>query len=445
MFMGFSNIDPDDWFEEYYQSPWEKQYEMIMQVIDNPFPEELTEDGMFLTELKAELEQNNRNQELAELIEELAFKQPDFYKKEFTYFDDFLVEYYLYLNQPEKLEGVLNRLAADPVSGIELLIFTINYLVLYGHTGVAVALSEKTYKNVEGASDLIKGAGYPLSRTVYDDQIDKIYHQIQAGKDVNWQEFGDKIREFDFTFNAELQSQLEGFVNKELPCPGGLADLMTEQGFKGLYVLSYDFGKYMLNNKQVDFTCSNFIWVEVVRFWTSRNLPVPVESELGDFFDFEKKTLESHISKMYGQILSQRQANAVALLWGIPYIYEFLWSKNIIMEQLYFYVIEVCVALKKKFMHYFKKDLWKYDFVHRWTPPNAVLVERFDAEKVFFNNLFNNEITIGDDSYQDDWDDYLDDPPTEVEKPRPRIVPKVGRNDPCICGSGKKYKKCCGV
>ena len=22
---------------------------------------------------------------------------------------------------------------------------------------------------------------------------------------------------------------------------------------------------------------------------------------------------------------------------------------------------------------------------------------------------------------------------------------KVGRNDPCPCGSGKKYKKCCGV
>jgi uncharacterized protein YchJ len=21
---------------------------------------------------------------------------------------------------------------------------------------------------------------------------------------------------------------------------------------------------------------------------------------------------------------------------------------------------------------------------------------------------------------------------------------KVGRNDPCLCGSGKKYKKCCG-
>jgi len=31
-------------------------------------------------------------------------------------------------------------------------------------------------------------------------------------------------------------------------------------------------------------------------------------------------------------------------------------------------------------------------------------------------------------------------------KPRPfkRLVPKLGPNDPCSCGSGKKFKKCCG-
>ena len=27
----------------------------------------------------------------------------------------------------------------------------------------------------------------------------------------------------------------------------------------------------------------------------------------------------------------------------------------------------------------------------------------------------------------------------------PRQVVKIGRNDPCPCGSGKKYKKCCGA
>ena len=28
--------------------------------------------------------------------------------------------------------------------------------------------------------------------------------------------------------------------------------------------------------------------------------------------------------------------------------------------------------------------------------------------------------------------------------PYVRSTPKVGRNEPCPCGSGKKYKKCCG-
>ena len=33
--------------------------------------------------------------------------------------------------------------------------------------------------------------------------------------------------------------------------------------------------------------------------------------------------------------------------------------------------------------------------------------------------------------------------PTPTAKPFTRDQPKVGRNDPCPCGSNKKYKKCC--
>ena len=29
-------------------------------------------------------------------------------------------------------------------------------------------------------------------------------------------------------------------------------------------------------------------------------------------------------------------------------------------------------------------------------------------------------------------------------KPKPITVLKIGRNEPCTCGSGAKYKKCCG-
>ncbi len=35
----------------------------------------------------------------------------------------------------------------------------------------------------------------------------------------------------------------------------------------------------------------------------------------------------------------------------------------------------------------------------------------------------------------------------DAVRPQPfrREEPKVGRNDPCPCGSGKKFKKCCGA
>ena len=31
-----------------------------------------------------------------------------------------------------------------------------------------------------------------------------------------------------------------------------------------------------------------------------------------------------------------------------------------------------------------------------------------------------------------------------VQEQYRRVGPKIGRNDPCSCGSGKKFKKCCG-
>ena len=37
-----------------------------------------------------------------------------------------------------------------------------------------------------------------------------------------------------------------------------------------------------------------------------------------------------------------------------------------------------------------------------------------------------------------------DEPVPEVREPIRRDEPKVGRNTPCPCGSGKKYKHCCG-
>lgn len=43
------------------------------------------------------------------------------------------------------------------------------------------------------------------------------------------------------------------------------------------------------------------------------------------------------------------------------------------------------------------------------------------------------------DYYEDEFNDE-----EEKIKPIKKATPKIGRNDPCPCGSGKKYKNCCG-
>jgi len=76
--------------------------------------------------------------------------------------------------------------------------------------------------------------------------------------------------------------------------------------------------------------------------------------------------------------------------------------------------------------------------------PAAVCVQTEERSKevssIFEENGWAFTIEVNPDKPEDITDlEILLNPPqqTKVEK-------KVGRNEPCPCGSGKKYKKCCG-
>jgi yecA family protein len=50
------------------------------------------------------------------------------------------------------------------------------------------------------------------------------------------------------------------------------------------------------------------------------------------------------------------------------------------------------------------------------------------------------DLAVPDEQSDYPWPEEL---PMQQDTPYVRETPKVGRNDPCPCGSGKKYKKCC--
>jgi SEC-C motif domain protein len=52
---------------------------------------------------------------------------------------------------------------------------------------------------------------------------------------------------------------------------------------------------------------------------------------------------------------------------------------------------------------------------------------------------------IADEDFGEEFDEEEIDDEDYYPETYVRPAPKVRRNEPCPCGSGKKYKRCCGA
>lgn len=78
-------------------------------------------------------------------------------------------------------------------------------------------------------------------------------------------------------------------------------------------------------------------------------------------------------------------------------------------------------------------------------PPQAAQMppQRTDMSQLHDNKA---QIEAAGEDYAADENDYYQEPgaPPAVKRQPVQVEPKIGRNDPCPCGSGKKYKSCHG-
>ena len=86
----------------------------------------------------------------------------------------------------------------------------------------------------------------------------------------------------------------------------------------------------------------------------------------------------------------------------------------------------------RKLSRLVKKNPLEYEEVleELFMPPDMIRL---------LNEMLGVDAGIGDEYEMGEWDEPV------ITQPFIRESPKIGRNDPCPCGSGKKYKKCCGA
>ena len=235
--------------------------------------------------------------------------------------------------------------------------------------------------------------------------------------------------------------------------------------------------------RNLTFMLSGRLWDKLLVFWEESNSTKRLKPDT--YFSVNLKKYERYLSVLSGDMFLSNRSEMIAVLWGSVYIYDFLKSIELISQETYDRFIKVSRILKGKVIGLWTKDLWNSDFVHRWQKPDGISSTEFEEEaKIFqksisFKNLeftrLRKEIAeelehigelsryiieggkSGDDRVDSSLSEELFDPEQEVEvnensdpeEHGDRIIPvrtekKIGRNDPCPCGSGKKYKKCCG-
>jgi len=68
-------------------------------------------------------------------------------------------------------------------------------------------------------------------------------------------------------------------------------------------------------------------------------------------------------------------------------------------------------------------------------------VRKCELEKLLADNELTAKITVDNTKAEN-----IDELNAVLNKPKTTTFDKTpNRNDPCVCGSGKKYKKCCGA
>jgi len=261
------------------------------------------------------------------------------------------------------------------------------------------------------------------------------------------------VNEYDFCLHAlyllkEIQAEeslpvvLELLRQPEAVLDHYLMDSLTDNIWQVLYTLGAnqldklaDFLKEPLNHTFARTEVSVALTKILLHHPEKREEIINLYKSITDFF-ISNKTDEtimdtSVISLMIGDII---EFNGKELLPEIQRLYEEDWVDESMTGSLQEVITELNKMPVGETAERYKRPIQDYFEI---ASEFAVVIN--DDKETEFED---------EDEFYDDWEEMNEDGTDYFysgDKPFVRAMPKVGRNEPCPCGSGKKYKNCHGT
>ena len=409
-------------------------------------------------------------------------KQPEIYKMSFPYHNDFLVEYYFFYQDMSKVDEAFSPFIDNPLEDYDNYLKVYRTLLFYQHSQLLNRAIAENYYEVCESDDIIGGA-YDLALSKFYITMQEAFEDKKKGFDKG--DFAAQLKKYDLEFTDGLLSSFQKGLSQSWLSVQELNTLFDEDRVSSIVILRGYYLSYM-HERGFNFYLSGHIWDKMLMLWIEENKNAKT---FDSYFKVTTASLDEYLAGFTTLFMSDK-AGMIATLWGSVYIYEFLHKLEIISTEVYQDFLKTSKELKGNIIGMYTPDLWRSNFIHQWPKPDAVSEDEFREENniftksIYFKNDDSSEINdymseellkIGplaeyiiegaesramqndfrdiDNMFRDiinDYDDYDDYDegeyiPFEEKHLEPvRTEPKVGRNDPCTCGSGKKYKKCCG-
>jgi hypothetical protein len=429
-------------------------------------------------------------EELIDLIKILKDSNPEYHYEIRERVAELLLNYFCNTNNVEKIKDELEYLESNLNYENEIYASAIDCLNLYGYND----LIENSTSKVFSSSDLkcldIEFCEY-VDYFNFFVELEKLYDDGNDRKAIAESRIQAEVEYENIFTPSNIEVMMISLQNESI-----VETIQSDdnEDFENMnYDLQIQFSKYM-KSKKLNFNQSSKLFHEVTQFWEEVNYDNDLEN-YSDQFIFSFDDLDSYFIDLISDFIDDE----INFLFGLYYVYEFLYSIELINEEDYQITIELLNELKEQIFETKEFDLWRCNYIFNWEKPDAISNEEYALDK----ERFGKSITLEQEEPNEDYDEIVDelferisnkdfsldkkmiekrlnlesqnpdadyeelvndffkgmflgdreddddviDVDYEEDEPKgfvqAKVEKKIGRNEPCPCGSGKKYKKCC--
>ena len=458
-------------------------YDEVIAFFSEELPKNF-EDEYDVMEVIVEVQGHHKEakefEKVIKFINLIKEKQPKFYDKISFYSNEFLISHYAYQGNIIEANLIFQNITKNIVEYYDEFSSVLKKLLFYQNNIVIDNIVDNFYETIRDSDELIDKAHFELSNYKRYSILEKYYLESLTNSVFDNEKIVQELSKYGFDDSEQIIFYFEnGFF--EILDLDTIQDIFKKNEFAATIILQAMFIKAMLQ-KGINFQTTAVIWDIMANYWDENN------KKGKNYFAIDANTISELISNFQGFSFSNDKTENFAVLWGSVYIYDFLLEKGLIDASIYNTFIKVNQELKGIQIAKNISVLWEYDFVHRWQKPNGITEAEFVNETKIFqksksfskNDFANfkpeiqeeldeigalsryidkaNDAIIKNNKANDDlWrsslnkkgffeniekEDYFI-PPTDLKPIVKSANEKIGRNDPCHCGSGKKFKKCC--